>query len=171
MLRVLLVVVAVMVVLVIGGAIAWAQVGAPLRPSLEQPLEFPHNLHVRAVGIECTFCHRSTTQVSPATAGYPSAEQCMFCHKFVNPDRKDIEIIRTAYENNQPIDWVRVYLLPDHVHFVHEPHIRAGFRCDTCHTNAADQVQVKQDRVFRMGVCVDCHRVNNARTECTVCHY
>jgi len=169
--RVLTVIAAVVVVLAAFAAIAWAQVGPILKPSLEQPLLFPHSIHVRLASVDCTFCHRGTTQVTPLSAGYPSVEQCMFCHKVVAADRPAIQKLRTAFETNQPINWVRVYRLPDHVHFLHEPHIRAGFDCAQCHGNVADVQQVTQAQIFRMWVCLDCHRTNNARSDCTVCHY
>lgn len=169
--RILVAVAAAVVVLAALAAIGWAQVAPTLKPTLEQPLLFPHGIHVRLVNLDCTFCHRGTTQVTPPTAGYPSVEQCMFCHKVVATDRPPIQKLRTAFENKEPIDWVRVYLLPDHAHFLHEPHIRAGFQCTECHGSVADMQQVTQARVIGMGVCVDCHRANNARTDCTICHY
>lgn len=169
--RVLLVVVAVIVVLGALTAVGWAQVAPVLKPSLEQPLVFPHNIHVALVNIDCTFCHRGTTQVTPASAGYPPVQQCLFCHKVVATDRPAIQQLQAAAEKNQPINWVRVYQLPDHVHFVHEPHIRAGFDCSTCHGDVRNMQQVTQVTVFRMGVCVNCHRANNARTDCSFCHF
>jgi hypothetical protein len=31
-------------------------------------------------------------------------------------------------------------------------------------------VQPKDGQSLKMGTCLDCHRVNNVPTDCTVCH-
>ena len=95
-----------------------------------------------------------------------------------------------------PINWERVHRLPDHVRFVHEAHIRFftdtetdstrisinGERldeplsveqtCSICHGDVASmtEVQPKRFQSLKMGTCLDCHRQNNAPTDCTVCH-
>ena len=144
----------------------------------DQPIAFPHTVHAGAVedggiGLECTFCHRNV-ETGPA-ATVPSVQQCMFCHSQVTgtSDTAQAEIakLRSASENNEPVDWLRVHRLPDHVHFVHDAHIRAGFTCSTCHGDVATMTKVKQVRALKMGDCVDCHRQNNGPTDCAVCHY
>ena len=44
----------------------------------EQPIAFPHTVHVQDAGLDCQFCHRTVT--SEETAGIPAVEQCLFCH-------------------------------------------------------------------------------------------
>jgi hypothetical protein len=78
------------------------------------------------------------------------------------------------------IDWVRVHRVPDHVHFVHEAHIRfftaqdgveASAVCSTCHGDVTATPKIRLNRDLKMGDCVDCHRDNGAPTDCTTCHY
>jgi len=102
----------------------------------EQPIAFPHTIHVQDVGLDCTFCHRNVTIGAAATI--PASGLCMTCHKLVdggmaytsneneNKDqaRNQIDKLRAMHEGGQPIDWIRVHRVPDHVHFVHEAHIR-----------------------------------------------
>lgn len=153
----------------------------------DQPIAFPHTVHVQELGLDCTFCHRSVTN-SP-NAGIPPVSQCMFCHKIVGDGNPEIEKLREFAANSQPIDWVRVHRVPDHVHFVHEVHIRffsewdpetrlprpeqveASAVCSTCHGDVGSMTKVKQVRSLKMGDCVDCHRDFSAPTDCTTCHF
>ncbi|MEE2701359.1 MAG: cytochrome c3 family protein [Chloroflexota bacterium] len=144
----------------------------------EQPIAFPHTVHAGAVedggiGLSCTFCHRNVDKGAAATV--PSVQQCMFCHSQVvgtsTNAQAEIQKLRTAAEHNEPVAWIRVHRVPDHVQFVHDAHIRAGFTCSTCHGDVAKMTKVKQVRALKMGDCVDCHRENNGPTNCSVCHY
>ncbi len=141
----------------------------------EQPIDFPHDVHVEKVGIECMFCHRTVD--SSGSAGIPPVEQCLFCHKdlgeeqFILPQSEELELLRYHFENDEPIQWKRVHRLPDHVQFLHEAHINAGINCSTCHGDVGGMKVVEQVRDLKMGDCVDCHRENNAPTDCLTCHY
>ena len=62
----------------------------------------------------------------------------MTCHKVVDGGlaytesegeeklsaKVEVEKLRAIHAQGDPIDWVRVHRVPDHVHFVHEAHIR-----------------------------------------------
>ena len=106
-----------------------------------QPIAFPHTVHAGApeeggAGIACEFCHRNVTKGAAATV--PAVEQCLFCHKQINPenlavaantdtdaaDQREMQRIVDKFNDEAPIDWERVHRLPDHVRFVHEAHIR-----------------------------------------------
>jgi hypothetical protein len=160
----------------------------------EQPIDFPHTVHVQEVGLDCQFCHRTAS--AEEAAGIPAVQQCLFCHDFGRIDgsefdssgnkvadtaKPEIVKLQEAFYGGtledgselppEPIDWVRVHRLPDHVQFLHQPHIQAGFSCSTCHGDVGSMEQVKQVRNLKMRDCVDCHRANNAPTDCTTCHY
>ena len=156
-----------------------------------QPIAFPHTVHVQDAGLDCQFCHRTVS--TEEAAGIPAVQQCLFCHdlgridgssfdangnKVPGTESPEIAKIRNAFYGNPdtgdgpaPIDWVRVHRMPDHVQFVHSPHIQAGFSCSTCHGDVASMVKVKQVQDLKMNQCVDCHRQNNAPTDCATCHY
>jgi len=87
-----------------------------------QPIAFPHPTHVQDLGLDCTFCHRNVTEGAAATI--PSAGLCLTCHQVVGDGLEQIENMREQVADDRPIDWVRVHRVPDHVHFVHEAHIR-----------------------------------------------
>ena len=144
----------------------------------DQPIAFPHTVHAGevaggALGLECTFCHRNVETGPVATI--PSVQQCMFCHAEIDGTTDAaiaaIRKLQDASEAGEPINWLRVHRLPDHVQFVHDAHIRADFTCVTCHGEVAQMTKVKQVRALKMGDCVDCHRENNAPTDCYTCHY
>ncbi len=169
-----------------------------------QPIAFPHTVHagvgpllnadgsprldeegqpqrvnvMSGLGLDCTFCHRMAATEAAATI--PSVGLCMSCHVTVGDGNDEIEKLRQAADTGTPIDWTRVHRVPDHVHFVHEAHIRffterdgvpASQVCSTCHGEVAAMTTVRQDRSLKMSDCVDCHRDNGAPTDCTTCHY
>ncbi len=170
---------------------------------------------MEGLGLDCTFCHRTVT--TQANAGVPPVAFCAVCHQVIGAaDNTQLTILRDAanltnslgqsagqindmkeaglaveeLDGPQPVNWRRVHRLPDHVRFVHEPHIRyltqnpsvvrgstdgvaegpAGV-CSTCHGNVAAMTQVEQVEPLKMGQCVDCHRDNGAPTDCAACHY
>ena len=143
----------------------------------DQPIQFPHTVHVQELGLDCTFCHRTVTK--DAAASIPAVGLCMTCHKTVGDGNHEIDKLRGYYETNRPIDWVRVHRVPDHVHFVHEAHIRFfsdkmggdSETCSICHGDVGGMEKVNQVRSLKMSDCVDCHRNNDAPTDCTTCHY
>jgi hypothetical protein len=97
----------------------------------------------------------------------------MNCHSLVKTQSPEVQKIRKAWEENTPIEWVKVHDLPDHARFSHQPHINAGFDCVACHgqVNAMEVVEVVKP--FNMGWCVNCHRQpeHNAPLDCVSCHY
>ena len=175
----------------------------------DQPIDFPHTIHaslktldhvpaaggqMEGLGLDCTFCHRTVT--TQANAGIPPVGFCATCHQVIGAaDNVQINILRDAADiigndGPSPVDWKRVHRLPDHVRFVHEPHIRyltqntsevtgtsdgvmegASGVCSTCHGNVAAMQQVEQVESLKMGQCVDCHRDNGAPTDCVACHH
>ena len=159
----------------------WWDFEGPMKPAPVQPIGFTHKTHADSIenggmGINCLFCHRNAAEGAAATI--PSVEQCMFCHRVINPDQRGLDAVNPetrkvveAYSSGQPINWVRVHRVPDHVQFMHQPHIRAGFDCSTCHGQVQTMVRLAQVRELRMGDCVNCHRANGGPTDCQVCHY
>ena len=184
----------------------------------DQPIAFPHTVHVDQVGIQCEFCHRNVSKGDAATV--PAVEQCLFCHTTVTgQDAQGVqnpEIVKLLAHGGlgptgevdpsivpREINWERVHRVPDHVQFFHEPHIRyftqteegraqaieraqdnalpmsspplatelVEATCTICHGKVRAMEKVKQERRLKMGDCVDCHRDNDAPTDCVTCHY
>ena len=159
----------------------WAQPPAVLGfgDGPEQPIAFPHTVHVNTAGLDCQFCHR--TVATDEAASIPAVAQCQFCHDFsaitgansTSPTAEEeiAKLIGDPLTGPDPVNWIRVHRLPDHVQFVHAPHIQQGFPCSTCHGDIASMQVVEQVRNLKMRDCVDCHRDNDAPTDCTTCHY
>jgi cytochrome c553 len=127
----------------------------------EQPIKFSHEVHVTGNRTDCLYCH-STAEYSK-TPGIPSTSNCMNCHIIIregtNSGRFEINKLVAAYENQQPIRWVKVYSVPDHVHFSHNLHVGAsGIDCAECHGDVEHQHRVMQVHDLSMGWCLDCHR-------------
>ncbi len=75
--------------------------------------------------------------------------------KSYNPDENH----DGAPDGSQPISWVKIHNLPDHVYFNHSQHIKVGKQqCQTCHGNIQEMGEVAQFSDLSMGWCVNCHR-------------
>jgi len=141
------------------------------RPSPEQPIEFPHNVHV-AKKIACTeYCHESV--VTGPVAGLPSVRTCMICHDAIATDRPRIQQITAMRAKGIDLAWQRVYgyPAPSHVKFNHAPHIRAKVECATCHGNIGEQTVARHNVDLNMGTCVTCHIEKKASIDCLTCHF
>jgi hypothetical protein len=148
------------------GALAWYRSRDPISPA--QPIAFPHTIHAGRLGLACTFCH-SSAESSPR-AGVPPLPTCMGCHQAVAVERPGVRTLRGHAERGEPVAWIRVHRLPDHVYFTHKRHVRAGLDCAACHGAVAAMERVKRVRPLTMGCCVTCHRLRGAPTDCTTCH-
>src|SRR5687768_3485523 len=97
-----------------------------------QPIAFPHDLHAGNRQIACQYCHRGVNHAD--IAGVPSVQECMDCHQVVLTDRPEIKKLTNDYwKAGKPINWYKVYQLPEHVRFSHQAHIARGFDCAQCH--------------------------------------
>lgn len=137
-----------------------------------QPINFSHKIHAGENGIDCKYCH-STVEKSK-NASIPSVNICMNCHKAiqetVNPGSKE-EIAKiyaaagydpdkaTYSKTPQPVQWNKVHVLPDHVFFSHQQHVKVGqVECETCHGDLKKMTVAEQQRPLTMGWCINCHR-------------
>ncbi len=127
----------------------------------DQPIKFSHKVHAGQNKIDCQYCHSTATYSK--SAGLPSANLCMNCHKVVTAGMRsgkfEISKIYRAEASGKPIEWIRVHKLPDHVFFSHAQHVGAGkVECQTCHGPVETMDLVKQVSDLSMGWCVNCHR-------------
>ena len=142
-----------------------------MTPEPEQPIEFPHVIHVKNE-IACTeYCHESVT-MGPR-AGLPSVRTCMICHTAIATDRPLIQQITKMQEQGIDLAWQRVFGYPEeaHVKFNHAPHIRAKVECATCHGNVGEQTVAQRSVDHTMGFCVNCHNERKASVDCLTCHF
>jgi hypothetical protein len=122
----------------------------------EQPVPFSHEHHVRALGIDCRYCHTGVED-SPF-AGLPSAKTCMTCHSQVWTNAEVLEPIRAAYRTGQPVHWTRVHALPHYVYFDHSIHVAKGVACTTCHGPVERMPLMIRQNSLHMIWCLECHR-------------
>ena len=133
-----------------------------------QPLAFSHKTHAGINGIQCLYCHR-TAMKSPL-AGIPAVADCYACHQFISPNAPEIKKLTAYWEKREPIPWVRVHSLPDHVYFPHMMHLRAKVDCSACHGNVPAMERINRAASLKMGWCLDCHRLHKASIDCWTCH-
>jgi hypothetical protein len=126
-----------------------------------QPVKFSHAVHAGQNGTDCIYCH-STAQYSK-TAGIPPLNVCMNCHLMVRNGTRsgvfEISKVISAYDNQMPVEWIKVHNLPDHVFFSHAQHVSVGkVGCAECHGNVKEMNLIKQVSDLSMGWCINCHR-------------
>ena len=160
-------------------AFVQSQEGEPPPPvqsaTTVQPIAFPHNTHAGDFQIDCQYCHFSAER--SVDAGIPSVASCMGCHTVVQGRNspEEVQKLRDYWQRGEPIPWVRIYKVADHVRFPHMRHVAAdagNLECQECH-GTVEEIEVIEevDQPLKMGWCVDCHRENDASIDCTVCHY
>ena len=138
----------------------------------EQPVWFSHKIHAGQYQIDCNYCHTSVYESQ--SANIPSVNVCMNCH---NPQlggivegtvtgTTEINKVIAAYQNQEPIEWIRVHNLPDLAVFPHAVHTEvAGIECQTCHGEVETMDVITQVSDLTMGWCIDCHRSTYVNSE------
>jgi len=134
----------------------------------KQPVWFSHKIHAGQYEIDCKYCH--TGVMKGKNANIPSPNICMNCHNQIksgtNTGEGEIAKVVAAYENNKPIEWVRIHNLPDLAYFNHSQHVNvAGVECQTCHGPIQEMDVVRQHSLLTMGWCIDCHRKTDVNTK------
>lgn len=75
----------------------------------------------------------------------------------------------TYNEDSKPIEWTRIHNMPDFVYFNHAQHVVAGEQaikdaknveqvCFACHGRVDQMDEVRMEKDFTMGWCIECHR-------------
>ena len=144
----------------------------------EQPIWFSHQIHAGKNGINCVYCHSGAEKGK--TAGIPSANVCMNCHKAIKKGtftgEEEIPKIYAALDydpekdeygdNPKPIKWVRIHNLPDLAYFNHSQHVVVGkIECQKCHGPVEEMHVMRQESMLTMGWCIDCHRNTEVKME------
>ncbi len=157
---------------------------------IEQPIEFPHDVHAGKMGINCLYCH--TYARRSAVAGIPPLQKCIGCHENIESvkDKPRIKKLFEYWETKQPIPWKKIHNLPDFVRFNHERHIQRFYFqqgqpiqevCALCHGDVKTMTVAEKVTPLTMGWCASCHeqdhKVNaasaqttNGPNDCSYCH-
>ncbi|MBL6931633.1 MAG: cytochrome c3 family protein [Rhodospirillales bacterium] len=148
---------------------------------VEQPIEFPHDLHTATNKINCLYCH--TYARRSAVAGIPPTSKCMGCHSIIATDRPRIKQLTEYWDKGQSPPWKKVHDLPDYVRFTHERHLkkflfdnpdmtveRVDEVCALCHGDVTKMTVAKKQKPLTMGFCTRCHQANGGTFDCQKCH-
>jgi len=130
----------------------------------DQPVKFSHKVHAGQNGTDCIYCHSYAPYSK--VAGIPPENVCLNCHLIVRNGTRsgafEIAKIISHYDSLKPIEWVRVYNLPDHVFFSHAQHAGAGgIACQKCHGPVEEMDRISLNQELTMGWCINCHRTTN----------
>ncbi|KAA3615299.1 MAG: cytochrome C [Calditrichaeota bacterium] len=121
-----------------------------------QPVEFSHKVHAGDMRVDCRYCH-NFVEVSHE-ANIPPTQTCMNCHVMIKADSEKMIPVNESWNNDTPIQWIRVHKLPDYAYFDHSVHLASGIGCVSCHGNIATMEVVAQNQPLSMSWCLDCHR-------------
>lgn len=121
-----------------------------------QPVAFSHNTHVRQAGLDCRYCHTSTSK-SPY-ASLPPTSTCMNCHNQILKDDPRLALVRESATTGKPIQWMQVCKLADYVYFDHSVHVNRGVSCKECHGSVDKMDETGNAESLSMSFCLDCHR-------------
>ncbi|WP_165779185.1 cytochrome c3 family protein [Brumimicrobium salinarum] len=131
------------------------QVGVVTGYQPSQPIAFPHDKHAGINGIDCKYCHNSANKSK--SAGIPTTNVCMNCHKQIQGEGDQVEKIKKIYKSagfspegggkysgeTENIVWNKVHQLPDHVYFNHSQHVEVGgIDCKQCHGDMTKQKEL-----------------------------
>lgn len=164
------------------------QVGVDQGYAPVQPIHYSHKIHAGDNQIDCNFCHSSARKSK--TAGIPSLNVCMNCHKNISEVAEDTateEYSKEFYDGEiaklydavgwdpeqqaytgetKPVKWVRIHNLPDFAYFNHSQHVTvAGVDCQKCHGEVESMEVMEQFAPLTMGWCIDCHKETNVNLE------
>lgn len=144
-----------------------------------QPIKFSHKIHAGDNEIACQYCHNTVEK--SRHAGIPSVNVCMNCHKGIQEGaetgKTEIAKIYAAagfdattqkYDDSKsnPLQWLKVHNLPDHVYFNHSQHVVVGKQdCANCHGDVKKMTTVEQTAPLTMKWCIECHRKTEVAME------
>jgi len=146
----------------------------------DQPIQFSHLLHAGQMQIDCKYCHTSVDKTRFASV--PSVSTCMNCHSIARKDKPQIIKLTEYYNNNIPLPWKRIHMVPEYAYFNHSVHVNKGIECSSCHGPVEQMEKVGQLNSFTMGSCLNCHReahdrfpelkdqINKGPEYCSACH-
>lgn len=82
----------------------------------------------------------------------------MTCHRQIWLNSPMLEPVHESERSGVPLQWTRVYDLPDFVYFDHGIHVTKGVGCSTCHGRVDEMPLMRVAQPLEMGWCLDCHR-------------
>jgi hypothetical protein len=121
-----------------------------------QPVPFPHDVHVKQMGMDCRYCH-SFVEVA-AHSNVPTTQVCMNCHLQVQKDNPKLQAVRDSWKTGKPVEWVQIHKTPDYAYFNHSAHVNRGVSCVSCHGKVNEMAEVYHAKPLSMAWCLDCHR-------------
>lgn len=143
--------------------------GTKGEPFPDQPIAFNHKIHAGDYQIPCLYCHAYVNR--GPVAGIPAVKTCMGCHDLISTDHDEVAKLSHHWEERRPIEWVKVYDLPDFVRFNHNRHVSADVHCEACHGSVAEMPVIERYSEMSMGWCLECHEKRDADIDCLTCHY
>lgn len=136
-----------------------------------QPIAFPHETHVKTVGLQCVDCHPGVE--TSIHAQLPDLDFCLGCHQEPQKESKEEAKIRElAKLQHRPV-FNKLFRFPNHVYYSHRRHVGiAKLACSQCHGAIAETTAPPSRPLVAvtMSFCLDCHEEKGVTTDCIACH-
>lgn len=160
----------IIIVILLAIIIVWSVLGA--RPTITQPIEYNHKIHIEEAELTCIDCHITVESMPAATL--PNIEVCQDCHSDepLSDSPEEIKLLKYISEDQQ-IPWQRIYSVPDHVYFSHRRHVTIGeLECTNCHGNVEKLTKPASYPLWLplMDNCIACHKKHKVTYDCLACH-
>jgi len=136
-----------------------------------QPIAYNHAKHIQEAGLGCIDCHIQAE--THERASIPNIQVCQDCHEEAITDSPEEKKLIAYINNHNPIPWIQVHRVPDHVYFSHRRHVALGkITCEQCHGPVAEMTTpfTRPAIPVSMAFCVECHENNQVTTDCASCH-
>ncbi len=163
--------------MVITFAAALALIGCAGEPAVKQPIEFNHQIHVKAE-VECLQCHEGLLDAEASRL--PTLDTCASCHKAEEAgSNAELQKLAAMVKEDKALEWHPLFNVPDHVFFPHIRHVDgAEYECTECHADMPERTTPPTSaRTITMNECIDCHKRNKDRPsakravlDCASCH-
>jgi Cytochrome c7 and related cytochrome c len=143
-----------------------------LPQEIQQPIAFPHKIHIEDAELTCTDCHQYVETM--AAAIIPNINLCSDCHSDepLGDSPEELKLLKYI-EKGERIPWQKIYSVPRHVYFSHRRHVKIGdIKCSACHGNVEEFTEPAKFPVWlpTMNNCIDCHKKNKVTYDCLACH-
>jgi hypothetical protein len=141
--------------------------------AVEQPLAFPHRVHIEDEGLDCSDCHANAEDSEDP--GMPLAAQCALCHSDLDQEKPEEERAAALFEGST-FRAAHAGRQSEEILFSHQRHAALGLECTACHAQVAEDEGTLAQRGLElrlsMDACVACHAASSGPllADCAACH-
>lgn len=177
-----------------GLGLGWLALPHWLYSSQQQPLAFPHDVHVAGQEMACADCH--FLREDGSFSGVPTLAACADCHEEAMTDDPAEQWLVECLATGRTVQWLSYSRQPQNVYFSHASHLElAQIECRRCHGDHGESAELPAVQINRistyprniwgpriqgggpepwdsmkMSDCAACHAERGVQDHCLMCH-